>query len=210
LPEQTAFGKATIAVKGTDLHSNTGSAQKHFYVVEDVPDFWIYSEDITFSIGNPALGETITIDAVIHASSDNTVTVSDIPVTFYARHPAGDYKIGETQYTGEISPGGTSDPVGVNWTNAARGWYIIEAEIGPDFSDRNYRNNKATRSLVVGTECDFDCDGEVNFEDLARLADLWLWVGPAGTIPEDLIQDGTVNFPDFAICAEHWLKGTTP
>jgi subtilisin family serine protease len=46
----------------------------------------------------------------------------------------------------------------------------------------------------------------LDFRVLARLAARWLWVGPAGTIPEDLNNDGVVNFADFARFAENWIK----
>jgi hypothetical protein len=50
-------------------------------------------------------------------------------------------------------------------------------------------------------------DGKIGFEDLAELAGQWLWVGPAGSIPEDITGDGIVNLRDFAVLAEHRLEG---
>jgi predicted outer membrane repeat protein len=41
-------------------------------------------------------------------------------------------------------------------------------------------------------------DGKIGFEDLAALAGKWLWVGEAGSIPEDITGDGIVNLRDFA------------
>jgi len=171
LPETTAHGTATILVTGIDLRSNTGYGAGYFSVrgqSDAMPDFWVHSEDIVFSDENPDLGDSITIGAIIHADSGNTITGPNIPVTFYARHPAGDYQIGETQRTGQIPPGG-SDSVSVLWTNTAEGWYVIEVELGPEFSDRNASNNRATRALPVGDQCfeaeDFDCDGVHNEYD---------------------------------------------
>ncbi len=155
LPEQTARGTATIDVNGTDIHGNVGSGHKHFIVVDVVPDLWVHSEDISFfdSNGfidvNPDLGETITIEALVHASSLNTDAVNDVPVTFTAHHIAGDYDIGGTQYIAQILPD-TFEPADVNWTNAAEGVYIIEVELGPGFSDDNGGNNNATRAILVG------------------------------------------------------------
>jgi len=54
--------------------------------------------------------------------------------------------------------------------------------------------------------CDLNGDGEVNFLDLAKLAHLWLWVGSAGYIPEDIVPDGNINFADFAVMANRWLN----
>ena len=204
LPMETAKGTATITVTGRDMRLNAGSGEGHFAVVTG--DLWVYSQDITFSDSNPDLGETITIGAVIHSSSDNTATVGQVPVTFYANHSVGgEYKIGRTLYVEEISPG-ENCLVSTTWRNAAEGAYIIKATLGPEFSDDNNGNNVATRALFVGTECDFTDDGEVDFGDLAIFAGLWLWVGQAGSIPQDIINDGTVNFGDFAKLAGNWMK----
>ena len=161
LPVQTAFGKATIAVQGTDALLHTGPGQGYVTIIEILPDFWVHSEDISFSNNDPNLGETIIIEATVHASQDNDANGLPIPVRFHARHLGGDYVIAD-DYTFEISPGG-SDIVAILWTNAAEGWYVIEVELGPGFSDRNSQNNKATRIIKVGDGCfpeeDFDCDG---------------------------------------------------
>jgi hypothetical protein len=50
-------------------------------------------------------------------------------------------------------------------------------------------------------------DGKIGFEDLAALAGQWLWVGPAGSIPEDVTGDGIVNLRDFAVLAEQQMEG---
>jgi probable HAF family extracellular repeat protein len=44
-------------------------------------------------------------------------------------------------------------------------------------------------------------DGKVDLEDLAKLVGRWLWVGEAGSIPEDITSDGIVNLRDFAVLA---------
>ena len=44
-------------------------------------------------------------------------------------------------------------------------------------------------------------EGKIGFEDLAKLAKRWLWVGEAGSIPEDITGDGIVNLADFAALA---------
>jgi Tol biopolymer transport system component len=172
----TALGMATVTVEGTDVGGNKCAPSKGYFMVvgqtDVLPDFSVYSQDIQFfdanglPDSNPDLGETITIKATIHAAADNTITGPYIPVTFYARHPAGDSKM--TQYTAQM-PAGTDDVVSTPWTNAAEGWYIIEVELGPEFSDRDYQNNRATRAIRVGHECfpseDYDCDGVHNNYD---------------------------------------------
>jgi len=93
----------------------------------------------------------INIGAVIHASTSNTSAVYDIPVTFEAHHPSGEsYLIDETQYIDHIAAYGGTGAADVNWTPYADGVYIIEAEIGPGFSDDNGGNNEATRAIQVG------------------------------------------------------------
>jgi len=55
---------------------------------------------------------------------------------------------------------------------------------------------------------DITGEGAVDIEDLARLAERWLWVGQVGEIAEDIAPspygDGTVNWLDFAKIAEKW------
>jgi len=44
-------------------------------------------------------------------------------------------------------------------------------------------------------------EGKIGLEDLAKLADQWLWVGEAGSIKEDITGDGIVNLADLAALA---------
>ncbi len=80
--------------------------------------------------------------------------------------------------------------------------------------------NPDTKNLSVGNSINFignyqliadlNNDYSVDYEDLARLANEWLWTGQSGGIPEDIMQDGIVNFADFALLAQNWLAGVTP
>jgi formylglycine-generating enzyme required for sulfatase activity len=109
-----------------------------------------FSQGINFSNDNPDLGETVTIEAPIHAGSGNTQVGQDVPVTFYAHHAVGgSYKIGRTLIIEEINPG-DSQLVSTTWRNAAEGEYVIEVILGPDFSDDNNGNNQVTREMPVG------------------------------------------------------------
>ena len=143
-----------ITVTATDSLSNVHDAEGCFRVVEpgsgEKLDLWLYSSDIEFSDEDPNLGDTITIDATVHARSDNTDSTYDVPVTFHAHHGSGEsYQIGSTQQIEEMPPGGDW-LLSTSWTNAAEGGYIIEVELGPGYSDdRNY-NNRATRAIIVG------------------------------------------------------------
>ena len=80
--------------------------------------------------------------------------------------------------------------------------------------------NPDIKSLSVGNSINFignyqliadlNNDYSVDYEDLAMLANEWLWTGLSGGIPEDIMQDGIVNFADFALLAQNWLAGVTP
>ena len=204
LPEETARGTATIDVNGTDMHENTGSGAGHFHVVDVVPDLYIHSEDIDFfdSNGltdvNPHLGETITIKALVHASSTNTSAVNDVPVTFSAHHIAGDYVIGETQYIAQILPD-TCEPADVNWTNAAEGVYIIEVELGPGFSDDNGGNNEATRAILVGEVtfvATFDVNGRTRIDRTWFRYKCWIIIDNLSPLDIENVRLELVGVPD--------------
>jgi DNA-binding beta-propeller fold protein YncE/pimeloyl-ACP methyl ester carboxylesterase len=66
-------------------------------------------------------------------------------------------------------------------------------------------NNRIQKFSPVGF--DLNGSGMVDYIDIARLADRWLWSGEPGGIQEDIVKDGIVNFADFSLIAQHWLKG---
>ncbi len=148
--DPTALGRANITVTGIDTNAIQHEGYGYFYAVDILPDAFLNPCDISISNLNPELGETISIGATVHTSSDNLGPMDSIPVTFHAQHGSGSrYKIGHTQYIDEIQPG-DSNSVSVTWTNAAEDVYFIEAALEPDFSDKYSSNNSATQSLVVG------------------------------------------------------------
>ncbi len=53
---------------------------------------------------------------------------------------------------------------------------------------------------------DVDGNGNVNFIDLKKLEDMWLWTGAPGSILEDAFKDGSVDFLDFAALAKNWKE----
>ena len=53
---------------------------------------------------------------------------------------------------------------------------------------------------------DITGEGDVDFADLERLANKWLWTGTPGSILEDIVKDGSVDFLDFTKLAENWMK----
>jgi hypothetical protein len=225
LPVGTARGTATVQVSGRDVGGRVGNRAGYFGVFDD--DLYIYAEDISFSDDNPDVNESITIGVLVHAA-DNPESVFDVPVTVSAIHPiGGTYQIGLTQYIDEMEPN-SSWLVSTNWRNAAIGCYVIEAVLGPDFTDINPSNNEAVRSLYVGpidgtcwdpNECagqsygDATCDGVVNLADLFALKMGWAgdypWIAPGCCA--DFNNSGSVDLGDlFILKANFGTSGHTP
>jgi hypothetical protein len=104
------------------------------------------------------------------------------------------------------------DTVGVGHTNddiqiGEDGSIYLRSERSGTSSDRVYiityqavddSGNTTVRSATVSIPHDFKV--------LAGIGAKWLWIKPAGRIPEDLNGDGVVNFTDFARFAENWIK----
>jgi hypothetical protein len=56
---------------------------------------------------------------------------------------------------------------------------------------------------------DFEPDCDVDFADVAIMAEQWLQTpgSPSADIAPPPVGDGIVNFKDFVVLAQHWLKG---
>ncbi len=102
-----------------------------------------------------------------------------------------------------IGDGHTSDDIQIG----DDGSIYLRAERSGAGSDRVYTitcqavdesGNTTVHSATVSIPHDFKV--------LAGIASRWLWIKPAGRIPEDLNGDGIVNFTDFAGFAENWIK----
>jgi predicted outer membrane repeat protein len=102
-----------------------------------------------------------------------------------------------------IGDGHTSDDIQIG----EDGSIYLRAERSGAGSERVYTitcqavddsGNTTVRSSTVSIPHDFKV--------LAGIASRWLWIKPAGRIPEDLNGDGVVNFTDFARFAENWIK----
>lgn len=147
-------GQVTITVTGATA-TDPGTLLQcngYFYVegIQIKSDLGLNSSDISFSDENPDSGETININAAIHAGN-NTYPSRNVPVTITAYHASGgSYTIGQA-YISEILPG-ESGLVSAPWTNVALGGYSIEVKLGPGYSDDYYYNNQATQAIVVGNE----------------------------------------------------------
>jgi hypothetical protein len=79
-------------------------------------------------------------------------------------------------------------------------------------TDKQYSRNLGTGNgielvkLPSRLKGDLNYDARVDFDDLIRLTDQWLWTGVAGSIPEDIVRDGTVNFLDFTMLVDEWMR----
>jgi len=141
-------------------------------------DLFLNSGDIQPTNPNPQTGENIAIQAIVHARRDNYSNISDVPLSFYARHESGNsYKIGYTQYIDVIEPD-SSESASVDWMPTADGFYVIDVNLEPGFSDRCRYNNQASRSLFVG-DLPFDASfivqkrkrkGRTRFEYACKIA----------------------------------------
>ena len=117
-------------------------------------------------------------------------------------------------FVGDIGPGGSADSVDTCTFQVDRTEAIDPAKIiwtstceMVDTGETVEQGGSSFVFLGLGYMAgDFTGDGEVDFEDFARLGRQWLWVGPEGGIPEDIVEDGTVNLADFAKLAGGWMK----
>ena len=96
--------------------------------------------------------------------------------------------------------------------NAVRSWHCCdewewEEIYNPDTEEPWDLSFLIFTEPEVCCECaDYDKSGIVDFNDLAKFADEWLWTGQAGGYNiSDLDCDGDVQFTDFAIFADQWL-----
>lgn len=114
----------------------------------------------------------------------------------------------------EIRPGETARSVDTCSFQVDRAEAINPVRIGWDYTYyivENGQTMERTASSLVFLEPEdiagsINDEGKVDFEDLAELSRLWLWKGPEGGIPEDIIKDGTINLIDFAELANKWRK----
>ena len=79
-----------------------------------------------------------------------------------------------------------------------QGWVLVD----------NIRLNLSPAEEPPACELTADFDGsfKVDYVDLKRLADKWLWSGSPAGIAQDIIADGIVNEGDFALLANEWLS----
>lgn len=117
-------------------------------------DLYIYSSDIAFSNDNPALGERIDIVSTLHFwAPDTDMVAQDVPVSVHVTYPGFPAeKIGEVVLD-QITVGAPnfgSQQIFTSWRNTAEGIYIVETAAGVRNSEKNSRNNAATRAIIVG------------------------------------------------------------
>ena len=138
------------------------------------------------------------IQLTLAAAADN-VTMVQPNVTF------GDVELGEEDsamsietFTIEVDRSEAIDSARIIWHSTCR---IVDAgqPAGPmawGFASVQF----------AGSPADLVVDGRIDYADMARLAEWWLWVGPAKGVPADIAADGVVDFADFAQLAKEWNK----
>lgn len=131
--------------------------------------------------------------ATFHSIDSNTGLPPTVDIGFLPPEDGTGRGQGHISYTIRPKP---DLPTGTQITNSAS----ISFDLNPAFVTNE------TVNIIRATPADFDLSGEVDFVDFAKLAGQWHWVGPVGTVDEDIVPDGTVDFSDLAMLAENWLK----
>jgi hypothetical protein len=157
-------------------------------------DRTVFEYDCNVSLSNIWRFAVRTVQLEIVKASENMVVIEP-NVTF------GDGEIGPGESatsidtcTFQVDRSQAIDPAKIIW------WCKSEiADIGQSLQH--------TSSSVITLEPEGTTNNsKVDFEDLSKLAGQWLWVGEAGSIPEDITGDGIVNLRDLAELVEHRLK----
>jgi len=138
------------------------------------------------------------IQLTLASASDNVIVIQP-NVTF------GDAELGEEDsavsidtFTIAVDRSGAIDSAKIIWHSTCR---IVDTgqPAGPMASGiASVPLQRSSADLIV--------DGHIDYLDLARLANRWLWVGQAKGIPADIAADGIVNLADFAELAKEWKK----
>jgi hypothetical protein len=90
-------------------------------------------------------------------------------------------------------------------------WELIYYTSGDQQESLDMTMSLSLADLGVGEVAgDITGEGDVNYADLARIAEKWLWIGTPGSIDEDIAPepngDGRVDFLDFTLLAKNWMK----
>jgi parallel beta-helix repeat protein len=119
-----------------------GNSVTFGYEEEELPDLTLLSDDISFSNPSPAVGETVTITAIIH--NIGTISANDVIVQFFDGDPDNSgTQIGVAQTIASITAGGTGTAQ-VDWT-ATAGSHDIYVIVDPydDIPELDENNNEA-------------------------------------------------------------------
>jgi hypothetical protein len=126
-------------------------------VIPEGPDLTLTSEDISFSDFNPAVGEVITITAVIHNIGTENAN-KDVIVQFFDGDPAtGGIQIGDDQVIGPIAAGGAKSTQIDCTVNSITNVYV-KVDPYDDIKEMNEGNNVAHRlvSIAISPEVFID------------------------------------------------------
>ncbi len=93
---------------------------------------------------------------------------------------------------------------GVFWWN-----WEVEPNYGgqndPHYSPQNKPAEAVLSNYYICLKGNFNLDNKINFEDLAMLADYWLFYHPSFEIYPAPRGDGIIDFQDFTVFAKNWM-----
>ena len=193
---EIGFGEYQIAVPSGTSHYDTRMAL----------DGWTFSEADGWHTGQTPL--------IVEANAELDIETGQVVWNLKSFDPNTGWEP-EDAYAGFLPPDDPNDE-----THRGEGYvsFAIRPKVNSPagtlitnsakiFFDQNPRiETPSTSNIVTIDLADLDLSGEIDFGDIARLADEWLWVGLPGTVDEDIVVDGSVNFLDYVKVAEKWLS----
>ena len=124
-----------------------GNSVTFEYEEEELPDLTLLSDDISFSNPSPAVGETVTITAIIH--NIGTISANDVIVQFFDGDPDNSgTQIGDDQVIDLITAGG-SEIAQIDWTVSSITNVYVVVDPYDSIKEVNEGNNVAYK-LVSG------------------------------------------------------------
>ncbi len=138
-----------VGLKVTDSYGLTNEMKAYTTVWTSKKDLAISSADLAVSNPYPSQGETVTITAKVHYSSESTEPVDNVKVRFYDGNPdVAAVQIGEDQVIAHLEPG-ESGILYVNWVVPDTKPHDLYVRVDPDAAIEEWdeENNEAFITL---------------------------------------------------------------